>query len=122
MSKLLLNLRHVPEDEADDVRGFLDAHRIDYYQTPASVFGISAGGIWVRNDEDLPQAKRLMADYQRGRQARVRAEHAQARADGTAETFSDLVRTQPLQVAWRIVAILFLLGLMALPAYLIMRG
>ena len=28
MAKMLLNLRHVPEDEADDVRAFLDANRI----------------------------------------------------------------------------------------------
>ena len=105
MAKLLLNLRHVPEDEADDVCAFLDAHRIDYYLTPPSMFGISAGGIWLRENDDLAQAKRLMADYQRERQQRVRAEHEAARRDGTAETFADLVRMQPWQVAWRIVEI-----------------
>jgi hypothetical protein len=122
MAKLLLNLRHVPDDEADDVRAFLDANRIAYYQTPPSVFGISAGGIWLRDDGDLPEAKHLMADYQRQRQARVRAEVAQARADGTAETFADVVRQQPLQVALRLVAIAILLGLLALPAWLILRA
>jgi hypothetical protein len=122
MAKLLLNLRHVPDDEADDVRAFLDANRIAYYQTPPSVFGISAGGIWLRDDGDLPEAKRLMADYQRQRQARVRAEVAQARADGTAETFADVVRQQPLQVALRLVAIAILLALLALPAWLILRA
>lgn len=122
MAKLLLNLRHVPDDEADDVRGFLDANRIEYYQTPPSAFGISAGGIWLRNDGDLPGAKRLMAEYQRARQARVRAEVAQARADGTAETFAELVRRQPLQVALRLLAIVFLLALLGLPAWLILRA
>lgn len=122
MAKLLLNLRHVPDDEADDVRGFLDASRIDYYQTPPSMFGISAGGIWLRNDGDLPEAKRLMADYQRGRQARVRAEVAQAKADGTAETFADVFRRQPMQVVARLLAIVFLLALLALPAWLILRA
>jgi hypothetical protein len=122
MAKLLLNMRHVPEDEADDVRGFLDANRIEYYQTPPSVFGISAGGIWLRNDGDLPEARRLMADYQRGRQARVRAEVAQAKADGTAETFADVFRRQPMQVVARLLAIVFLLALLALPAWLILRA
>lgn len=121
MAKLLLNLRHVPDDEADDVRGFLEAARIEYYQTPPSVFGISAGGIWIRENDDLPEAKRLMADYQRQRQARVRAEHVAARREGTAETFTGLVRTQPLQVAWRLVAIVLLLAILALP-YLILRA
>ncbi|MCX7041690.1 MAG: DUF6164 family protein, partial [Gammaproteobacteria bacterium] len=32
MSKLLLNLRNVPDDEADDVRALLDAHGIAYYE------------------------------------------------------------------------------------------
>lgn len=73
MSKLLLNLRNVPDDEADDVRGFLDANRIDHYDTPPGPFGISAGGIWIRDTHDLPRAKQLMADYQRERLARVRA-------------------------------------------------
>src|SRR5690606_13961933 len=162
-AKLLLNLRHVPDDEADDVRALLEAVRIDYYETRAGPFGISAGGIWVRDDDDVPdaeadevpalpeavridyyeprpgpfgisaggiwvrddddvpEAKRRMADYQRERAVRVRAEHAQARREGTAETFSDLLRAQPLRVLVIVVAIALLLGLMALPAYLIGR-
>ena len=119
MAKLLLNLRHVPDDEADDVRGFLERHRIAHYDTPPGPFGITAGGIWIREDDDLPAAKRLMADYQRERQARVRAEHARAREDGTAETFADLARAQPLQVLARIVAIVLLLTLLALPYFLL---
>ncbi|HRN61204.1 MAG TPA: DUF6164 family protein [Luteimonas sp.] len=121
MAKLLLNLRHVPDDEADDVRAFLDAARIDYYETRPSLFGISMGGIWVREDGDVPEAKRLMADYQRERAIRVRAEQAQAERDGTADTFMDIVRAQPLRVALTILAIMLLLGLMALPMILIGR-
>jgi hypothetical protein len=33
MAKLLLNLRNVPDDEADDVRALLDEHDIAYYET-----------------------------------------------------------------------------------------
>ena len=47
MSKLLLNLRDVPDDEADDVRRFLDSGGIDYYETRPSLWGISGGGIWI---------------------------------------------------------------------------
>jgi hypothetical protein len=121
MAKLLLNLRHVPDDEADDVRAFLDAARIEHYETRPGPFGISAGGIWVRNDADVPEAKRRMAEYQRQRAERVRAQHAQAVRDGTAETFSDIARANPLRVALIVVAIALLLGLMALPAILIGR-
>ncbi|MDH5832490.1 DUF6164 family protein [Luteimonas kalidii] len=121
MAKLLLNLRHVPDDEADDVRAFLDAARIEHYETRPGPFGISAGGIWVRHDTDVPEAKRRMAEYQRQRAERVRGEHAQAVRDGTAETFADIARANPLRVALIVVAIALLLGLMALPAILIGR-
>lgn len=119
MSKLLLNLRHVLDDEADDVRGFLADNGIDYYETRPSLWGISAGGIWVRDDGAIADAKRLMADYQRERQQRVRAERAEAERDGTAETFTDVARAQPLRVALTAVAIALLLGLLALPALLL---
>ena len=121
MAKLLLNLRHVPEDEADDVRALLAAARSPYSETRPGPVGISAGGIWIRDDEDHAAAKQHMARYQRERAERVRAEHARAREEGTADTFADIARAQPLRVALIVVAIALLLGLMALPAILISR-
>ena len=121
MSKLLLNLRNVPDDEADDVRAMLDAHGIAYYETRPSIWGISSGGIFVTQDAAIVEAKRLMADYQQQRQARVRAEHAAAVRDGTAETFGTVLRTQPVRVLLTVVAIAFLLCLVALPVILL-RG
>ena len=56
MSKLLLNLRHVPDDEADDVRAMLDEGGIAYYETRPSAWGISAGGIFVTEEADVPEA------------------------------------------------------------------
>ena len=121
MSKLLLNLRNVPDDEADDVRAMLDAHRIAYYETPPSIWGISAGGIFVTENHAVAEAKRLMADYQQRRQTRVRAEHAAAVHAGTAPTFWTVLRTEPLRVVLTVLAIVFLLGLVALPVILL-RG
>ena len=121
MAKLLLNLRKVPDDEADDVRAFLRTAGIDHYETRPGTFGISAGGIWVREDGDVPEARRLMADYQRDRAICVRADHERAEREGTAETFADIARAQPLRVVLTILAILLLVGLMALPAILIGR-
>jgi hypothetical protein len=119
MSKLLLNLRDVPDDEADDVRGFLDSGGIDYYETRPSRWGISAGGIWIRDDDDVAEAKRLMSEYQRERQARAREERAEAERNGTAETFADVLRKQPLRVALTVITIALLLGLVAVPALLL---
>ena len=121
MAKMLLNLRHVPDDEADDVRAFLDANRIAWYETKPGLFGISLGAIWVKHDSDIAEAKRLMADYQARRRARVRAEHEAARRDGTAETFASLLRERPGWVLVRVLGILLLLALMAVPGYLLWR-
>jgi uncharacterized protein DUF6164 len=120
MSKLLLNLRNVPDDEADDVRRFLDSAGIGYYETRPNIWGIS-GCIWIRDDGDVAEAKRLMADYQRERQNRARAERAEALRNGTAQTFADVLRTQPLQVALTLIAIVLLLGLTAIPVILLFR-
>ena len=61
MATLLLKMRLVPDDEAADVRAMLDAARIPWYETEPSRWGVSHGGIWIRDDEDAPRAKALMA-------------------------------------------------------------
>jgi hypothetical protein len=121
MSKLLLNLRNVPDDEADDVCAMLDAHDIAYYETPPSGWGLFAGGIFVQANADIVEAKRLMAEYQARRSARVRAEYAAARRDGTAETFRSMLRAEPVRVVLTLLGILLALALVALPV-LLLRG
>ena len=122
MAKLLLNMRMVPEDEADDVRAFLDAHGIAWHETRPSRWGISHGGIWVSEDDDYPRARALMDDYQAGRQARARAEHAEALRDGTAETFADVLRREPARVFAVVLGIAVALALVALPVILLWRS
>lgn len=119
MSKLLLNLRNVPDDEAEDVRTMLENQKISFYETTPSMWGITSGGIWVTEDADFPDAKRAMAEYQQQRGTRARAEYAAAKRAGTAETFGSVVRAQPTRVAFLILVIVFVLGLMALPAILL---
>lgn len=114
MSKLLLNMRQVPEDEADEVRAMLREARLEFYETQPSRWGISYGGIWIAHDGDLAEAKRLMADYQAARRERARAERAAELRDGTAETFADVVRREPLRVVLSVLGILAMLALLAL--------
>jgi len=121
MSKLLLNLRNVPDDEADDVRAMLDAKQIAFYETTPSPWGISSGGIWVTEDVDFAEAKRAFDEYEQQRSVRVRAEYAAAKRAGTAETFVSMLRADPLRVAMTLLGILLALGLVALPVVLL-RG
>lgn len=122
MSKLLMNLRHVPDDEADEVRALLETHAIAFYETRPSRWGISSGGIWIAEDAQADRAKTLFAEYQSQRQRNARADQAAAEREGRAETFGSIVRVQPLRVLLTFLAVLFLLGLVALPAILIARG
>lgn len=98
MAKLLLNLYQVPDDEAVEVRALLDRHGIEYYETLPSRWGISHGAIWLAHDEAAGEAMRLLADYQRERQARARAEYMAARRAGTAATLWSICRESPLRV------------------------
>lgn len=121
MPKLLLNLRQVPDDEADEVRDVLRAARIDYYETPPNRWGISAGGIWITDEEEVPEAERLMAQYQIERAARARDAHTQARRSGKAMTFARLFREQPTVVLVALITIACMLALMWLPVFLLSR-
>lgn len=103
MSKLLLNLRDVPDDETAEVRAFLEQHNIAFYETEPNRWGISAGAIWIREDSDATRAKALMEDYQAERQLRAQAEYEGAKRDGTAQDFWSLMRNQPM----RLIMILF---------------
>ncbi|HET6430596.1 DUF6164 family protein [Dyella sp.] len=119
MCKLLMNLRHVPDDEADEVRAMLEAHGIAFYETRPSLWGVSAGSIWVTEDATFADAERAMAEYQRQRSDRVRSDHAAARRDGTAPTFLTQLCAEPLRVVTIVLTILGLLALMALPMLLL---
>ncbi|HET7560879.1 MAG TPA: DUF6164 family protein [Rhodanobacteraceae bacterium] len=115
MAKLLMNLRNVPDDEADDVRALLDAKRIAFYETTPSPWGISFGGIWVTEDADFAQARRAFDEYQQQRAARARAEYVAAKRDGTADTFITVFREDPLRVVMTLLGILVALALVTLP-------
>lgn len=121
MAKLLLNLRNVPADEADEVRAWLAGSGMDFYETQPSPWGISSGGIWLRNDGDIERGRAMMADYQAQRGQRARSERAIAERDGSAETFASLLRQRPLYVLSMLAAIIAIVALtLALP-YLFLR-
>jgi hypothetical protein len=119
MSRLLLNLRNVPDDEADDVRAMLDNLQIAFYETRPSIWGISAGGIWVTEDAVYAEARHAMDDYQQQRRDRARAACAEAKRAGTAETFLTMLRADPVRVVVSVLGILFVLVMVALPVVLL---
>lgn len=122
MPTLLLNLRNVPDDEADEVRALLDAHGIDWYETRPSPWGVSSGAIWARDDRQAESARAQLAIYQQERAARARAEHATELREGRVDTVWQGIRRRPLHSGLVLAAITLLIVLgMALLPFLLWR-
>lgn len=98
LPKLLLNLRNVPDDEAHEVLELMHEHRIDSYEIPPGPFGITAGSIWLKHEDDYSRARELMDEYQAERTRRVRAEHEQARREGRADSMWSAMRRHPVRM------------------------
>ena len=114
MSRLLFNLRQVPEDEADEVRALLDERGIAFYETQAGRWNMSVPGLWVE-DADFPAARAYLDAYQQERLVRVRGERAQARARGQAESLIGNARQNPIRVVLALAVIVGLIVLMMWP-------
>ncbi len=111
MAKLLLNLRHVPDDEVDEVRAWLEADSYQWYETQPGRWGISSGGLWLKHADDYPRARAAMDTYQRARAEQAQAQRAQEIADGTAPNFWDALRERPAMMLINAAAIVLLLAL-----------
>lgn len=113
MAILLMNLRHVPDDEAEEVRSLLRDNAIDFYETRPNRWGLSAGGIWLSDHDQQERARGLLADYQQQRAQRARADFQARLARGEVDTLYTRLLREPLRM-------LFYLGIIALVLYLAM--
>ena len=114
MSKLLFRLRHVPDDEIEEVRQLLEENQIDYFETSAGNWGISMPALWVQNDADFEQARALLDDYQQQRTVRVREEYRQLKELGEARTMWQVFQESPLKF-------IVYIGLIGLVLYVSLR-
>lgn len=111
MSKLLFKLRHVPDDEAEEVRELMEQNGIPVYETHPGNWGISMPALWVQDDSHFEEAKQLLEAYQQQRTQRMRAEYEEMRRQGQTDSLIRGLRREPLRV-------LLYLGLVAAIAYL----
>ncbi len=115
MAVKLFNLRHVPEDEADDIRRLLEERGFDYYETPPGNWGISAAIIWLKNPEDLPRAKQLIEEYEEERGKMMRQQYANKKEAGETESLIERFLAQPVQFVLYILIILVILYISTRP-------
>ncbi|TCV89003.1 DUF6164 family protein [Sulfurirhabdus autotrophica] len=111
----LFMLRGVPDDESEEIRELLNAHDIAFYETPAGNWGVSAPAIWLNDEGQLQQAKRLIEQYQKERLARVRAEYEQLKRDGKNRTVFDQIKDDPVRLIGYLIVILTVLYLSTKP-------
>lgn len=97
MAVKLMNLRNVPVDELADIFELLDSHEIAYYETPGGTFGISLAALWLRDETQLEEARRLLDAYAERRLLTARAELDSLHNAGKRRTFIDIAKENPLR-------------------------
>lgn len=109
MSVLLFKLRHVPEDEANDVRELLDSNNIEYYETSAGNWGISTPAIWLKYRDDLETARSLIDKYQHERGINQRETYAQLKNSGEHKTLLVAFRENPFRFIAYVIFVLIII-------------
>ncbi len=97
MSRLIFRLRHVPDDEADEVRALLKDNDIEFFETFAGNWGISMPALWLKDESQYIRARELLDFYQQERLQRVREDFAQQRMRGEVKTMWNSFRESPLR-------------------------
>lgn len=108
---MVFALKHVPDDEADDIRALLTENEIDFYETSAGRWQISLAAIWVRNDEDFVRARTLINADQQQRQQQYQPAQ---RGNLLVGILSHIWRN-PIESIFVIIALAFVVGLSVLP-------
>jgi len=121
MGVLLFRLRHVPDDEADDIRALLSDNGIDFYETSAGSWGISLPAIWLHDEAQLDKAKVLIDAYQQQRRKNARTQYEQLRQKGKHRTIWTKMQEAPLQSIIYLAAVLIILYLTIMPFMRIFR-
>ena len=115
MAKLLLNFRGVPDDEIEDIRELLKSNDIEIYETEPNAWAISAGGIWLADDDQYNQAKDLMDHYQSTRASSAHADYLQRQEKGQIPTLLEKILEDPQRFILYLAAIGLILYLLAQP-------
>ena len=122
MAKLIFKLKSVSYDEADDIKNLLTENRIAFYESPAGNWEISMHALWLNDDAQYTQAKKLIDKYQVKRNQHIRLETQQKIDQGEYETFIQRLFNKPIQFFIPLAIIIFILYLSIMPFLEIGQG
>lgn len=111
----LMNLRNVPDDEAEEIRALFEEHEVRYYETPPSRWGISMGGFWAHDDDEAARARALLDEYQAQRLESQRHAYEQGVARGEIGGIGSMFRRNPVRTLAACLAIAIIIGFSLLP-------
>jgi hypothetical protein len=87
----------------------LENNAIDYYETPGGNWGFSVEAIWLKNEEQLPQARQLIGEYQIQLTKEAREKYNELKQQGQTETLIDKLKYEPVKFIAYIAAFLVVL-------------
>lgn len=121
MARLLFKLTQVPVDEAQDIRALLDDNQIRYYETDAGFFRVGLDAIWLADDSQEEQARRLIRAYQQERTRQQQATYAELVEAGQAPSVWQHFCAQPIRFLLLVCAIIFVAGLTLVPFLMLLK-
>lgn len=113
MAKLLFRMRHVPDDEAQEVRALLEQNNIDFFETFPGNWGISMPALWLKDKDQYAEARDLLDAYQDDRRQRVQSEYQASKQRGEAKTTWQAFKESPIRLIsyFTLIAIVLYLSL-----------
>ena len=90
-------MRHVPEDEARDVRDLLQKNNIEFFETFSGNWSISIPAIWVSRDDQYTEARKIIDLYQAERANKAKKELLDQEIKGVKLRVSDVFIQKPLR-------------------------
>jgi hypothetical protein len=122
MAKLIFKLKSVSYDEADDIKSLLTENEIAFYESPAGNWGISMHALWLNDEAQYTQAKKIIDEYQVKRSQQLRLETQQKIDQGEYETFIQRLFNKPVQFFIPLAIIIFILYFSIMPFLEIGQG
>jgi hypothetical protein len=122
MAKLIFKLKSVSYDEADDIKNLLTENEIAFYESPAGNWGISMHALWLNDEAQYTQAKKIIDEYQVKRSQQLRLETQQKIDQGEYETFIQRLFNKPVQFFIPLAIIVFILYFSIMPFLEIGQG
>lgn len=117
MPVLLFKLNGVSEEEANEVRSLLDTHCIEFYETSAGRWGVSMPGIWLPDNDQVEDAKKLLEKYQSDRLIRFQQENHELMQESFLSSMWLGFKQRPVKFFLASIAIIFVIALSLYPLF-----